>query len=194
MKNLSINLTNYFIENKIIKKEEAKIYIYSLQLLFLAMGNLAVVFLITLISGKFLLGSVFLMIFMIMRKTVGGYHAKTPLRCMIAFSIIYSSFLWIIAFLPKFYYSSIIILASVFSLIINFSFAPVEDENKPLNEKERKKLRLKSKILTMFFCSLLIFLVFLNEGVIGVSIAISMIASSASVLAKVLVKNSDDPF
>lgn len=188
MKNLPIILTDYFINNKIIKKEDEKIYIYSLQLLFSTMSNFGVVFLITLISGEFLPGIAFLVMFMIMRKTIGGYHAKTPLRCMIAFAIIYIAFLWTISFLPKLYYFPILVFASIFSLIINFSFAPVEDENKPLTEKEKKRLGIKSKVLTGFFCSLLIFLGIFTDSVIGVSIGISMIASSASVLVKVLMK------
>lgn len=62
------------------------------------------------------------------------------------------------------YYVPIMIFAGVLSLIINFSFAPVEDENKPLTEKERKRLGLKSKILTGFFHTLIRFNLIKSEN------------------------------
>lgn len=107
--NLSQKLTTTFIHHRIIEAEDREIYIYSFELLLSAVINLAVVVLLICLTGQVWGGVGFVLSFIILRQSAGGYHASSHFFCILSFTVIFSVFLAVIIFLPTLYYLSVIL-------------------------------------------------------------------------------------
>ncbi|MCM1125160.1 MAG: accessory gene regulator B family protein [Lachnospiraceae bacterium] len=91
---------------------------------------------------------IFLLTFCPLRRYAGGYHASTQERCyVISFVAIVVTFLII---KEAQYNINADILLSVFNLIIILLLAPVENDNRQLDEDERKRYGNKTKLIAVF--------------------------------------------
>lgn len=88
------------------------------------------------IFGVVLEIAVFMVSYIPLRTFVGGYHAKTPLRCYF-FSVVKLIIVsvGIKCFSPPDLVYVIAFLAGLFIMVI---LSPIEDKNKPLDETEKK--------------------------------------------------------
>ena len=102
--NLSQKLTTTFIHHRIIDAEDREIYIYSFELLLSAVINLAVVVLLICLTGQVWGGVGFVLSFIILRQSAGGYHASSHFFCILSFTVIFAVFVTVMTFLPAGYY------------------------------------------------------------------------------------------
>lgn len=135
-------ITEQLKEANAITTEQYKICKFGVQQGLTILLNLITVIILASIMGEFWQIIFFMIVFIPLRVYAGGFHAKTPLRCY-AYSIFFMiiilvamKYSWII---NKF---TCIVIISVSSIIIGV-LAPVETENKPLEEIERKVYRKK---------------------------------------------------
>lgn len=130
--------------NNAFKSEDRAIYKYGIQQGLSILLNLTTTLSIGIVTGMFWESIVFLAAYVLIRRYAGGFHAKTPVRCYI-----YSSVMILISLLAiKYLIHSIItsiIIATIGSISICL-FAPVEDRNKPLDDKEKTIYRKKTII------------------------------------------------
>lgn len=101
---------------------------------------------LSVISGTIIETTVFLLGFVPLRLTVGGYHAKNHFRCLVILLFVYSAFLLVIFFLPASYRVLVITVGVLLSIMLVFLIAPSEDSNKPLNENEFVRFWRKSRV------------------------------------------------
>lgn len=138
-------LARMLLRDDIISSEEVEIVEYGLENL----GSNLLGMLITMAIGyffSFLPGSVllWLMIFLL-RKNAGGYHASTRGRCMLfSTAVLLVSF---VIFVRLSFPEIIYVMTAVFSFAIILFMAPVENENKHLDQMEHRVYRKRTMLI-----------------------------------------------
>lgn len=188
---LSKRMASFFVCNKIIEEEDEEVYEYGLQLLLSTLLNGFIALLIAIITGTVLQCFLYLAVFIIMRKTAGGYHAKTHSGCCCILVFVLTCFVNFIKTVTMEIYTITTLASVVFSVIIILLFAPLEHENKPISDKDRINLRRKS-ILYISIISVLVFiLALLKFDTAMVSIALGILTSSSSIAVAKILKNTN---
>ena len=180
--NLSNRLAYFFAQNKILEKEDIPIYRYGLELVLSSFINGVIALLIAILTKTFFACFLYIMAFIIMRSSGGGFHARTHWGCCSISAFALCVFVIYIKICP----TSLYTLTSVISMIVTFPtlllFAPLEHENKPLTDTERKRLR-RVCLIEMFISFLFIAILNSVNKKIMVSIALGLFTSSCSILA-----------
>lgn len=153
--NLSQKITSTFIHHRIIDAEDREVYIYSFELLLSAVINLAVVVLLIGLTGQVAGGVAFVLTFLVLRQSAGGYHASSHFFCILSFTVIFLLFLAVITFLPPLYYLPVILGSLAVGIPVIVRTAPVAHVNKPLTEAERVRLGQAAKLTVVILTALI---------------------------------------
>lgn len=176
----SIKITNLLIQHSFIQENDSEIYVYSFQIILSTLVS-TIFILIWSILFKQILNTIFFLIgFFMCRKSSGGYHANSQTVCFVFTQLIFISFLTLITFSNILENKNILIFVTIFSNILIYFFAPVDNANKPFLEYENRKYRRQSKVfilinIMLFFVTML-FSMFVNIyfcymlGVLAISI------------------------
>ena len=78
---LSKRMASFFARNNVIKSEDEEVYEYGLQLLLSTVFNGIIALILAIISGTVLQCICYLAAFVLLRKSAGGFHAKTHFGC-----------------------------------------------------------------------------------------------------------------
>lgn len=147
------------VQNKVISLEEKELFIFGLQQGLIMILNVLSSIIVGYIFGMVWQSIVFLVMYIPLRSYVGGYHARTQLRCYLFSMVLISLVLWGIKLIP--WTSFICMVVSMIMGIIIFLTAPRADENKPLDEIEtvvfRKRARCIYLVQELFLIVSLIF-------------------------------------
>ena len=185
---LSKRMASFFVRNEVIKSEDEEVYEYGLQLLLSTVFNGILALVLAIISGTLWQCICYLAVFILIRKSAGGFHAKTHLGCCCILAVVLSLFIVFIKFVPTYTYAAITVFAVVFSVSVILLFAPLEHENKPISDKDKKRLK-KISIIYAILISFIIFLLFIaNMLEIMVCLALGMFTASSSMLVAVIEK------
>lgn len=147
---LSCKITEWFVDKKIISSDEREIYQYSVEVLLSDAIYLFVAFLTALLTNSLLASIAFLLGFLLLRKFSGGYHASTYLRCHFLFWVNQILMIAVYYLLPGEYSRIASLIFISISIVCVFVLAPVENENKPLSDKEKRKYGFLSKMVIIF--------------------------------------------
>lgn len=146
--NVSDKLTKTLIENATISEDDYEIYRYGIQQGLTIIMNLATTMLIGVVCKMIWQSWVFTVAYIPLRSFAGGYHARTPFRCYIFSSaLILAVLLAMKNVLFTVFVCGIMLSISSFIIIL---LAPVEDQNKPLDEKEQIIYRKKALMILAF--------------------------------------------
>lgn len=185
---LSKSIASFFVRLEIIKSEDVQVYEYGLQLLLSTIANGVIALVISIISKTFLPCLCFLGIFVLMRAVVGGYHAKSHLGCCGILILVLTVFILILKLVPSDYYYVLSAIMTVLSVVIILKYAPVEHENKPITEKDRKRLRQKSIIYSAAATILIILFAVLKFKVAMLSTAYGIFTVGSWAFIAVMLK------
>lgn len=97
---LSKRMASFFVRNKVIKNEDEEVYEYGLQLLLSTVFNGIIALILAIISGTVLQCIYYLAVFVLLRKSAGGFHAKTHFGCCCILVTVLSLFVMFIKFVP----------------------------------------------------------------------------------------------
>ncbi len=185
---LSKRIASFFVRNEVIKSEDEEVYEYGLQLLLSTVFNGVIALTLAIISGTVLQCVCYLAVFVLLRKSAGGYHAKTHFGCCCILAVVLSLFIMFIKFVPNEAYGIVATIAVAFSVVIILMFAPLEHENKPIIDRDKNRLRKISVIYAVLF-TLLVFVLFIAKlKMIMICIALGMFTASSSMLVAVIEK------
>lgn len=180
--NLSQKLTTIFIHHRIIDAEDREIYIYSFELLLSAVINLAVVVLLICLTGQVWGGVGFVLSFIILRQSAGGYHASSHFFCILSFTVIFAVFVTVMTFLPAGYYLPVILVSLAIGIPVIVRTAPVAHENKPLTGAECARLSHLAKLTVVVLTALIMtgwYLVPWNAASVGAALGLLTVALSS---------------
>lgn len=132
-------------DNHIIEHDDRELYVYGFNQGLNILLNLITTLIVGLLFHNVLELAIFIAAYIPLRSFAGGYHAKTPVRCYI-FSII---MILMFSLVMKHVHFTILIcsIVIVVSSAVILCIAPVEDKNKPLDEREQNVYRKKSLII-----------------------------------------------
>lgn len=122
----------------------------------------------------------FMLTYLPLRRMAGGYHARTQLRCYLLGIVLTISVLLAVKWLPwKLPLCSVLLLVS--SGIIIW-LAPVEDQNKPLDDVEKRQYSRETReILIVDIVAWVCFIV-LKQGYLASVIVVSLLAINMMLL------------
>lgn len=177
--NLSEKLTDKLIKMRLINDEQKDLYDYGFRQGFLLLFNMITLIIIGFIFNMFWQSLIFMIAYSFLRAYAGGYHANTQLRCYLFSTGMIVVVLWIIKLIP--WNSFICFIITAISSMIILLIAPVEDSNKPLDQKEKGIFKKWTNIILCILIGLA--LLFWIIGTKQISICIIMAICMISVMA-----------
>lgn len=154
------------LRNKYILEEDIEVYRFGLELLIATFFKAIGLLIIGLAFGIMTEIIVLILFFSGLRIQAGGYHAKTPITCFLGtLGMIFTStfLIRIIAIEYKIYF---IFISVIISILMVIYYAPVENENRPLSEKEKVIYKRRSIVTVTLSSILVLIFTFLNNELI----------------------------
>lgn len=170
---LSHKIGNNLVRSNVIKEEDAEIYIYGINQIFVSVLNVSSALIIGLIFDMFLESVIFMAAYIPLRSFAGGYHAKTPVRCYFTSLILIFVVLLFCKYVPfnLLLYGGMLLVSSVAIAFL----CPVQDNNKPLDCVEcRRYKKISIFILLVEILIWTVFLFIINGLEIIIPIVVSM--------------------
>lgn len=146
MNNVCDGIVDSMVRGNIIHEEDAEIYRFGLECFTLMAIHYISYLLIAALLGRLWEVFVIALVFLPLRKTSGGYHAKTRLGCYI-FSCIY-----VLATLVCYTWITngwIYLIAGGCSIAAICLLAPIDNPNKPMEETEKQCYHQRSLIILL---------------------------------------------
>lgn len=129
---------------------------------------------------------VFYLSFIVIRKFAGGYHAKTPVRCyLFSFAsniIILCLVKWLSSINTLFIF--IFIIFELLCVVLILLISPLDTENNPLTEQEKKIYRMLTSIISILICMTSTLFIFMGYRNIGNSMICGVIMTALVLLMR----------
>lgn len=137
--------------NSIIKNDDREIYQYGIEIIISTLINIFIDIAIGLLFNELISAIIFFILFALIRSSSGGYHADTYLKCNSIFALNLSIVLLWIKYATVFYDLSVHLAFIFIYFAVIIKFAPMENENKPLDKLQK----IKSKKLCLIYGTIL---------------------------------------
>lgn len=168
MKRISNKFISFLCENNMIERDKQELYTYALEILLSSVLHFLTTIVIGIVCGMFAESLLLFVVFSLVRRFAGGFHASTPLKCYffsIAANII---MLFLIAVVTKWGNDTAFYVILIISDLTIWLASPIESQNKPLSYKEKKVYRAVSIALSSVITALAVMVyefVAVNYGV-----------------------------
>lgn len=159
---LSIRLSNFWATNGLVKQTDVELYRYGLELLLSTAANLVILFFISLLLCHPSALIYFLVSFIPLRTTAGGYHATSHFKCITLCASAYAIGLLLINYARPYFVCMIFTMSSLCSLVLLVMFAPIPISNKLVTKEEARTDRYIAILLGIIL--LILNIIFLELG------------------------------
>ncbi len=132
-------LVGWMLASQAFPKEDAPLVSFGILQGLRTMIEIILMLLTGLFMNLLWQGTLILIAFMHLRIYAGGYHARTPMQCAVKTWLLFLGILLLYKFSPGLLWAQILLL--IITGLSLWKFAPVEHENKPLEEYEIIKYR-----------------------------------------------------
>lgn len=153
--------TSILVNNGVVKEEKSAVLVYGFQLFISTASSLLSILLISLFTGNIAYGILYLVVFMLLRITANGFHARTYGRCFLLTNGLFLLYLGVVNFYPRIVPLFLDRLLLLFCFIYIWIKAPVEHPNHKLSLKNKKKNQLAARII---ICIDVLFIIILVNG------------------------------
>lgn len=137
------------LEDKgIIQMETKEVCAYGLRQIFSTILNAGTMLLIGVFMHMTIEAILFTIAYIPIRIFAGGYHASTPQRCWAFSAVMLFMVLCIVKYTLEKYFWHLTALSLIASIAI-FLLSPVEDQNKPLDEKEHHVYHIRTTLIML---------------------------------------------
>ena len=145
---ISLRMAEWLAGNGTIDTKDRELYVYGIEQGLMILLNLITVILIGFVLGMVWQSVVFMILYFPLRSFAGGFHSRTRLGCYITSVFLITGALISIKHLTL---SIPVYIAVLFFVdLVLFLFAPVEDMNKPLDQKEIRIYRKRTRAIVLF--------------------------------------------
>lgn len=143
---IALKITNFIFKNTELDSELYEVYKYGIEITISSLLNIVLIIAASIAVSDVVSGVVFLTVFIPLRLFLGGYHAKTYFMCNALFLLTYLMIYYInsaaLEFIDGNLLSRLLTVLILLGIIPIIAFAPVENPNKPLSEKQAKISRM----------------------------------------------------
>ena len=190
METIARMITDFLVCKNCIKDEEKAICQYGYEILLSTFLGYTIVLILSLLCGDVKEGAIFLFVFVITRMYTGGYHAKSYFLCNLCLAFTYLTYVGMVYILEQSNGSMIfLILMLTVYCVSTIWFTPIENVNKILTEKKKKRARVVSDILMLVWSALGIGLVLLHNK-IGIMIIVTVFLVAVLMIKEVYGKEA----
>lgn len=168
------------IRNGIIAESERELYNYGVNGLYLSFINIVTSGIIGILFGMLWQSLLFSVAYIPLRSYAGGYHAKTPGRCYFLSTLLIACVLVVLKYVP--FSMEGMYIALVIATAVIFVKAPVESENKPLNDRELKMFRTKARKILISETLLALILVAAHLSDVAECILLAILCSAGMLI------------
>lgn len=138
-------IADFLIAQSIIHANDKELYIYGLNKLKGIIINVFMTVMIGFLLDMVIESILFLIVYISLRRYVGGYHAPGPVTCFILSTVLVTAVLSGIKYVPVNFY--IVAAMLIISGLIIFIKAPVESKNRSLSSNEKRVFRNRARII-----------------------------------------------
>lgn len=139
---ISSKILECLIKNNAVKKEQKAIVLFGIEQGLTAIAEIAIMLFTGLLINVFWQSVIILLAFIPIRVYAGGYHAKTPMQCVLKSWALFTAVLLWMKYIPDNIILQIAVL--IVTGIWMFCFCPIQDVHKPLRENEKSKYKFKA--------------------------------------------------
>ncbi len=143
---ISKKISIALLKSNAINQEELNVYAYGIQLLIMSILDWCITFLFMFLIGEIYLSIIYFLVFFLLRKHCGGYHAKTHIRCLLASNIVYIVSMIISANMRYENFIILLFIGEIINFIMIYKYAPAEHCNKPITPSELKRHKKMGRI------------------------------------------------
>lgn len=186
LENLAKSTARFFVSQNIVKSEYEEIYAYGMEILLSTVINGIIVLFIAILSNTVLPSLLFFTAFILMRRSAGGYHAKTHIGCMMILVAVHLMFIVLFHIIPESVIPVLTYFAIAYACISVYLFAPIEHPNKPLSSGDRRKLRVKSLIYILSISVVDLLMIFCAHYDVSLCLSYGIIVSTTGMLAEII--------
>lgn len=154
------------------EEDERSVIEFGIGILLSKMLNLITEIIIGCLFSMLLETVIFLLAFSFLRSYAGGYHASSSLKCYVSSSAIMAVSLLIIRYADM---PIANIVFALFGTVICLIFAPVESQNKPLDEIEKAVYRKRALIVLFLILLVMICSYFLHINFIFTTLSVVLL-------------------
>lgn len=158
----SERLSSKMVDRGIVPKEDVDLYRYGIENGIVVMGNFLTSVVFGIITGRLGFVLVFLLFCITLRSFSGGIHSKNRLTCFTLSLIVLLIPVYTFSYFFKVVQEPCILIIGILSFFIIWILSPVESENKPLDEVEKKVYKKKSRWMVTVQVLILLLLYLLN--------------------------------
>lgn len=144
---LSNKLVDQMVACKTIESENREMYEYGVYNMLATSLHVISIFVIGAVFGCFLESVLFYIMYALLRKFAGGYHANTSVQCYFCSCLCILAVIAILKWSVPAVIPALLVFGIVVSGITVWALAPVEHVNKPLDEAEVAHFRLRARII-----------------------------------------------
>ena len=148
------SIANWLIANG-ADESNKEIYIYGMECIINEIITDSLLIILGSITGNTLKVLIWLTLFTLIRVNLGGYHARTQIRCIISSTFMGCFCLLILPYLNEIKFLTI--LCSFISIIIIFRIAPVIHYNHPVPKSKVTFIKHKATIVALLELFIIIF-------------------------------------
>ena len=145
--------TSILYESHQISKQESEIYTYLFSYICNQFLFTTAFILFAIIVHRLPVCLLFLLFFYFLRSFSGGWHASTPMSCMILSIFCYLLCIYIVPFMHS--YPLIVCSCWIISMICLFLYAPADTRHRPISQTRRVYLKKRAHIV--YVCIILIY-------------------------------------
>ena len=176
LKELSNKITKKLVDINIIEAADSELYEYGFWQGSVLFFNFLTVVLLGILFNMLLESIIFLIFYGVLRTIAGGYHARTQHACYILSIILIIVVLTILKTFPS--NTILCCILTILSISVIFILAPVQDENKLLDETEKKIFKKLSRVISLLYGFIIFLLFLLNKNELAYCVVISLFTIS----------------
>lgn len=181
MNKIFTRIVNSLIDNGNIQKEDAEVYIFTLNSIVILGCNIITSIIIGFLLEVPLYCMVFLLAVIFIRSYAGGYHASNYVVCFIMSYIVLVSVLLFIKYINLEKIEDVFSFIAVVSGVLLLRFAPLTDANRTLTIREKTEIGKRARWITII--ELFTGLLFIKLNIkMGYSILFSVIVCAMGYL------------
>lgn len=189
---LAKNIAHFFVVKNITEESKEVIYAYGMELLISDVLNTLIVLMIALISHTLPAVIIFIAVFMVLRRFVGGYHANSHLSCMLTLVVVMLVFSYGICNISGQTAQVFSISFITMALPIIFCITPVPHPNKPMSAEKGIRLRKRSIILAAVLSVVVIALLIFHYQKLGLYVSSGLLLSAIMALLGFFLNRGDN--
>lgn len=175
-------IVEILIRHDIIKIQQASVYQYGLEILISSMLTCCITVMSGLLFHCLAASLLYFLMFAVLRSICGGYHAKTYWQCNLVFTLVTAVVLVFFKWMPIEQFTELHYCSIAIAIFTTVTCAPVENDNKPLTGKQKKRFRVLGSVMVVLLALISCLLNLYYQSSYSVLIDMTLLAVSISAL------------